>query len=78
MEGWRFVFLTVAALSTVTGVLNWLFVVDPSFQPRGASSSPEGTGGKAAPTAKSLWRDVRSVIRIPTFALIIAQVGPRP
>ncbi|PRW32866.1 MFS general substrate transporter isoform A [Chlorella sorokiniana] len=31
MEGWRFVFLSVAVVSAITGLLNYLFVHDPTF-----------------------------------------------
>ena len=55
-------------MSAVTGVLNILFVRDPTFA-RDARSANK----MDAAMARSMWRDVAFVLRIPTFCLIIAQ-----
>ncbi|PSC76181.1 MFS general substrate transporter [Micractinium conductrix] len=89
IEGWRFVFFSVACVSAVAGLLNHLFVYDPTFertkqqrqQPGGASGLSDGGGDALAggggerlgATLKRLWGEVAGVVRIPTFGIIIVQ-----
>ena len=77
--------------SAVAGLLNHLFVYDPTFertkqqrqQPGGASGLSDGSGDALAggggerlgATLKRLWGEVAGVVRIPTFGIIIVQVG---
>ena len=105
IEGWRFAFLTVAAVSLVVGLLNIFFVHDPSWSQdsehhRGGgatiSSSSHGNrdssdagpedcgrsstsrgGGMDWAVLGAVWRDIRGIMRIPTFTIIIIQVCAR-
>lgn len=73
IPGWRISFHLVALVSIVVGVLVRLFAKDPRFTDEmGKSSDPE--------PRKSLWLEVKdlvqeakSVMRIPSFQIIVAQ-----
>ena len=94
IEGWRFVFFSVSIISGVSGILNHLFVYDPSFEERSNNSgfnTTNGTplGGEELATGKAkldlqfiktMARDIWNVMKIPTFSLIILQgiVGSIP
>lgn len=69
-EGWRFVFLSVAAVSVLIGVLNWLQAHDPNYTQDGSSK----LSGAAVLSLRDIWRELKVVMSIPTFLLIIVQV----
>jgi len=88
IEGWRFVFLSVSVISGVSGILNHLFVYDPSFEERSGNSGyntsdgiPLGIDEAANSNAakldlqfvKSMAKDIWNVMKVPTFSLIILQ-----
>jgi MFS family permease len=91
IDGWRFVFYSVAATSILVGVLNALYVHDPSYhqhqqtqnEQHQSHASPQQQQRQnfiqpAGPTLnaallKSTFLDICSVMRIPTFAIIIIQ-----
>lgn len=88
IDGWRFVFYSVATTSIIVGILNALYVHDPSYQQHLQTqnlqqTSPqhqqqqnyiEHAGPKLnAALLKSTFLDICSVMRIPTFAIIIIQ-----
>ncbi|KAM7252897.1 hypothetical protein ACFE04_025515 [Oxalis oulophora] len=71
IPGWRFAFHLVAFVSVIVGVLVRLFANDPHFS-NGANNQ--------APTKKSFFSDVKdlvkeskSVMKIPSFQIIVAQ-----
>ncbi|KAA6416826.1 MAG: hypothetical protein FRX49_13202 [Trebouxia sp. A1-2] len=68
-EGWRFVFLSVAAVSVLIGVLNWLQAYDPNYTQDGSTK----LSGAAALGLRDIWREMKVVMSIPTFLLIIVQ-----
>ena len=72
-EGWRFVFLSVAAVSILIGVLNWLQAHDPNY----TQDSSTKLSGAAVLGLKDIWREMKVVMSIPTFLLIIVQVISR-
>ncbi len=51
IEGWRFAFLTVAVVSVVVGLLNIIFVHDPSWAQHEAHETHEARGAGAAATS---------------------------
>jgi len=69
-EGWRFVFLSVAAVSVLIGVLNWLQAHDPNYTQDGSTK----LSGAAVLGLRDIWREMKVVMSIPTFLLIIVQV----
>jgi MFS family permease len=84
IDGWRFVFYSVAATSILVGILNALYVHDPTYhqhqQQHIEPQSPqqqqqqEQKGPKLnLALLKSTFLDISSVMRIPTFAIIIIQ-----
>lgn len=69
-EGWRFVFLSVAAVSILIGALNYLQAQDPNYTPDGSAK----LSGAAVLSLKEIWREMKVVMSVPTFLLIIMQV----
>ena len=76
IDGWRLAFLAVAAVSALAGLLNALFTQDPR---RGSAEQQDhdhhGWGPPEKPSLRKLGREVLSVIRIPTFIIIVAQAS---
>ena len=70
-QGWRFVFLSVGLFSMVIGMLNWLQASDPHYTPDGKSK----LGTTPVTGVQETWREMRIVMTIPTFLLIVLQVG---
>lgn len=66
VPGWRFVFLSVAAVSALVGLLNAWGVHDPA---RHGDEEP----ASALDTLRAMGSSLLSVAAIPTFALIIGQ-----
>ncbi|KAI3430502.1 hypothetical protein D9Q98_005097 [Chlorella vulgaris] len=83
IEGWRFVFFSVAVVSALTGLLNFLFVHDPTFQQAQHQRAAQQAGPnpeKGGATLRRLAGEMGQVMRIPTFGIIIIQgiVGSVP
>jgi len=79
MEGWRFVFVTVAALSITIGVLTALLAREPRL---GSMSQLRVPGAKGEARA-SMWSTLCQAavfMRLPTFMIVILQgiVGSSP
>ena len=55
----------------VIGFLNWLQASDPHYTQDGQSK----LGGIPATGVQEMWREMRVVMTIPTFLLIVLQVG---
>ena len=66
LPGWRFAFLSVGILSICIGVLQLLFGYDPVFD---ADTKPP------RPTLRSMWNHLLSVLGVPSFRIIVVQVG---
>ena len=83
IDGWRFVFVSVSFLSAVVGVLNHVYVVDDAHLEK-AKRDKQRLDDHPRSSLKAQVRDIAaqigSVMRIPTFALIILQgvVGSVP
>ena len=69
-EGWRFVFLSVAAVSVLIGALNYFQAQDPNYTPDGSAK----LNGASVLSLKEIWREMKVVMSVPTFLLIIMQV----
>jgi hypothetical protein len=91
IDGWRVAFLTVAALSALAGMLNIAFTRDPRRLPaadqqgQGQGQQQPGQGGGSSGTGQyhhqraskgALWKEVLSIVRIPTFIIIVLQASP--
>jgi len=61
----------VALVSVVIGVLNWLQAHDPNYTRDGSAK----LGGAAVLSLKEIWREMKVVMSVPTFLLIIMQVS---
>ena len=73
-QGWRLVFLTVGLVSITTGVLNWLYAHDPNYTPDGKAK----LNGQGVTGVKEIWREMKLVMCVPTFLLIVMQVSIAP
>lgn len=70
-EGWRLVFLSVGLVSITTGALNWLCAHDPNYTADGkAKLTGQGVVG-----IKEIWQEMKLVMCVPTFLLIVMQVS---
>lgn len=84
IDGWRFVFVSVSLLSAVVGVLNHVFVVDNAYLEKAKRAKQNMDNSLSSGSVSAQIRDIAaqigSVVRIPTFALIILQgvVGSVP
>lgn len=85
IDGWRLACLVVALVSAAVGLLNLAFTRDP-LRATGSSGGGQqqghgghaGGGGGGQPeraSLRELAREVLWVVRIPTFVLIVVQVG---
>ncbi|KAK9846327.1 hypothetical protein WJX81_001569 [Elliptochloris bilobata] len=76
MQGWRFVFLVMAALALLVTVLVLLFGVEPrSLKAKQGAAAPKTTrGGAAAVLAglRAMVVDAWVVFRVPTFVIVLA------
>ena len=83
IDGWRFVFVSVSFLSAIVGVLNHVYVVDDAYLEK-VKRDKQRLDYHPRSSLKAQVRDIAaqigSVMRIPTFALIILQgvVGSVP
>lgn len=73
IEGWRVAFLTVAALSALVGALNWALTQDPRRPRADKHSVSSSLAPQKPPSFSVLCREVLSVIKVPTFGIIVAQ-----
>ena len=70
-DGWRLVFFTVGLVSISTGALNWLYAHDPNYTPDGKAKLM----GKGVTGFKGIWQEMKLVMCVPTFLLIVMQVS---
>jgi MFS family permease len=81
IEGWRLAFFSVAFLSTVVGVLNLIFSVDPRYKLEEPQYAQAPDIYKQRPISVGrMTADVVSVLAVPSFILIVVQgiVGSAP
>ena len=71
IPGWRLVFASVAVVSAVIGLLNFLFARDPNFTTAAGEKSERSSlpGGGLAEIGRQIW----AVLTIPTFLIIVLQ-----
>lgn len=74
IAGWRVAFHIVGIISVVVGLLIRLFAVDPHFLngPRPATGHVSG-GNSMWEDLKAMFDEAKSVIKIPSFQIIVAQ-----
>ena len=71
MEGWRFAFLMVALVSLSIGGLTLAFAKDP----RSHSSASVEAESAAKPRTDAILSDLLTILRLPTFVIIVLQVN---
>lgn len=64
-------FLSVALVSVLIGLLNWFFAHDPAYTRDGSAK----LSGAAPLSLKQVWSEMMTVMSVPTFLLIITQVS---
>jgi MFS family permease len=84
MDGWRFVFISVSFASAIVGILNHAFVVDDAYVEKmkrdKQKSDQDGHGQSIRNQIQDIAVQIKGVMKIPTFSLIILQgvVGSVP
>ncbi|KAF5198100.1 Major facilitator superfamily protein [Thalictrum thalictroides] len=73
IPGWRISFHLVAVLSVIIGVLVRLFANDPNFAEGGNKSGKRISRKSIVVEVKEVIYEAKSVIRIPSFQIIVAQ-----
>ncbi len=76
LDGWRFAFVILGAISACIGVVNFFFSADPRC-PRGGAR-PESDAHKEEVSLASAMAGMRSVLCVPTFLIVVFQVRPCP
>ena len=78
-EGWRAAFLLLGIISLSIGLANFACASEPrSFDsklPFGSATHKAAEGSALAKFKATLW-DIKSVVTVPTFGIIIVQVKP--
>ncbi|CAA0823615.1 Major facilitator superfamily protein [Striga hermonthica] len=74
LEGWRVAFHLVAALSILVGILVHLFARDPRYDSsRIKDNGQEPTKSFLGEEARSLLKEARDVIKVPSFRILVGQ-----
>ncbi|EYU21155.1 hypothetical protein ABFS82_03G022400 [Erythranthe guttata] len=73
ISGWRIAFHLVALISVAVGVLVRLFATDPHFSNTESSNNRVSSRRSFKSDVKDLLREAKSVIKIPSFQIIVAQ-----
>ncbi|KAL2905601.1 Protein spinster [Bienertia sinuspersici] len=78
VPGWRVAFIMMACLSMLIGLLVFLFVVDPRKYPSLEASERNALIGKnTGSSAASIWKEsvtaMKTVLKVPTFRVIVLQ-----
>ncbi|KAJ4799671.1 Major facilitator superfamily protein [Rhynchospora pubera] len=76
IAGWRIAFHLVAIISIIVGLLIWLYAVDPCHVAKPLYLGKFEAKRSALKEAKEFIKEVKTVIQIPTFLVIIAQGVP--
>lgn len=75
IEGWRVVFLTVGIVSFALGILNYFFAHDPRYAQDNKSVLKEH---QHSMSFRGALAEMKRIVIIPSFAIIILQVGDVP
>ncbi|KAJ4701315.1 Major facilitator superfamily [Melia azedarach] len=73
VAGWRISFHIVGLISVIVGVLVRLFASDPHFSQDDTKTSDQVSGKSFWSEVKDLVQEAKSVIKIPSFQIIVAQ-----
>ncbi|XVF39503.1 hypothetical protein PTKIN_Ptkin01aG0039800 [Pterospermum kingtungense] len=73
IPGWRIAFHLVGLISVVVGILVYLFANDPHFSDSGPKTSNQISNRSFWSEVKDLVREAKTVIKIPSFQIIVAQ-----
>ncbi|KAF8406005.1 hypothetical protein HHK36_008085 [Tetracentron sinense] len=73
IPGWRISFHLVGLVSVVVGVLVRLFANDPRFADGGSKARDQGPRKPIWSEMKDLFKEAKSVVRVPSFQIIVAQ-----
>ncbi|KDO80928.1 hypothetical protein CISIN_1g009914mg [Citrus sinensis] len=73
IPGWRISFHIVGLISVVVGTLVRLFANDPHFPDGGTANSDQVSSKSFRSDVKVLIQEAKSVIKIPSFQIIVAQ-----
>ncbi|GMN33737.1 hypothetical protein TIFTF001_004312 [Ficus carica] len=73
IPGWRIAFHLVAIISVIVGILVRLFANDPRFSETESRAKDQISRKSFMSEMKDLMKETKSVIRIPSFRIIVAQ-----
>ncbi|OVA14182.1 Major facilitator superfamily [Macleaya cordata] len=73
IPGWRISFHLVGIISVIVGVLVRLFAKDPRFAEKSNTNGDLSSGKPFALEVKELIQEAKSVMKIPSFQIIVAQ-----
>ncbi|OMO93821.1 Major facilitator superfamily [Corchorus capsularis] len=73
IPGWRIAFHLVGIISIIVGTLVYLFANDPHYVDSGKKSSHQIPNRSFWSEVKDLVREAKTVIKIPSFQIIVAQ-----
>ncbi|XP_017970761.1 PREDICTED: uncharacterized protein LOC18611584 [Theobroma cacao] len=73
ISGWRFAFHLVGVISVVVGLLVHLFAKDPRFSDSDNTAKEHIEYKSFSSKMKDMIKEAKSVMRIPTFQIIVAQ-----
>ncbi|XP_061345081.1 uncharacterized protein LOC133290931 isoform X2 [Gastrolobium bilobum] len=73
IPGWRIAFHLVALISVIVGILVRLFANDPHFSKSDERASYQNPNKSFYSEMKDLMKEAKSVMRIPSFQIIVAQ-----
>jgi MFS family permease len=73
IPGWRIAFHIVALVSVIVGILVCIFAHDPQFSKNAGKATYQAPNKPFYSEMKDLLKVAKSVIRIPTFQILVAQ-----
>uniref|UniRef100_A0A2P2JPH9 Major facilitator superfamily (MFS) profile domain-containing protein n=1 Tax=Rhizophora mucronata TaxID=61149 RepID=A0A2P2JPH9_RHIMU len=73
IPGWRIAFHLVGLISVLVGILVYLFANDPHFSDDGMKVRNQDSSKSIWSEMKDLIEEAKSVIRVPSFQIIVAQ-----
>ncbi|GAB4861207.1 hypothetical protein Ancab_036365 [Ancistrocladus abbreviatus] len=73
IPGWRFSFHIVGVISVVVGILVRLYAKDPHFSDADNNANSDTTAPSFWSQVKELVQEAKSVVKIPSFQIIVAQ-----
>lgn len=75
-EGWRVAFVSVGAVSLGIGCLNLAFAKDPRVTGKAERAAlPGQSEPEPELSLRELWAQIKGVVTVPTFLIIVLQVG---